>query len=132
MRLPIVAFLLSATLAGCTGPMQTPAERSAEGKALQRWAATYDNSAGLFTDTVGIDEDGTTFTFTATGRWGELSDDEQEMVLTNAMNAVDEAWCFQDDHRKLLIPGLEAKIVDDQGNMLKWKIVGPDTGCPPI
>lgn len=110
-------------------PDQGAVDRHAEGMALQRWAQAYDPSDGLFEDTVAIDSYGTTFTFTATGSWYALTDDEQHDAVANATTAVKMAWCMQSDHRGELIPGLTVRIIDDEGSDLSGDVTGSGLIC---
>lgn len=126
----IVALACVLALCACSNaPTQNASDRHAEGLALQRWAQAYDPSDGLFEDTVGIDADGTTFTFTATGAWEALTDDEQQVVEANAVNAVKTVWCLRPDHRGDFIPGLIVQIDDDEGETLKGDVTGAGLIC---
>jgi hypothetical protein len=128
--LALGAFLLASCAAPSAADLaRVAADRHAEGLALQRWATEYDPSGGLFEAAVGIDQDNTTFTFTATGAWDALSDDEQHAAVANAQNAVKDAWCYQADHRKNLIPGLIVQIVDDSGATLAGTVTGAGLVC---
>jgi hypothetical protein len=43
------------------------------------------------------------------------------MAVNDAMNAVENSWCLQSDHRGGDIAGIVVNIEDRQGTTLTWK-----------
>ena len=94
------------------------------------YAQSDPSLTGLFSGIVAVSEDLTTVkSVTNPNVWGALSEGEQNMVKTNALNALEESYCFDPAHKGNVIPGMGFQFVDNSGNILDWKVTGPGLVC---
>ncbi|MGC2403722.1 MAG: hypothetical protein WA510_28275 [Acidobacteriaceae bacterium] len=99
-------------------------------RSIQGWAVGYRDNDGdrLFTGVVSVASDESEIKIvTSSDTWNALDSDNQDQVMTNAENAVKEAYCAAGHSG--LIPGLIVRLIDKSGHTLDWKVTGPGQSC---